>query len=310
MAYYNGSAASFADLKTAIENACVAEGWTLSSDILSNNGCYVKLTSTTTELLLEGGNGQSGSSLTDVPNGTYKGAKLLNTNASPISWPITYEIHIFGSPDEVYCVVNYNSDFYMQLSFGQSDVPGIGGTGNWFTSQYVSNTLITTSYGDKVFTDVSYNSWGFRAYVPCNACGLFVDYGPSYPTSFIHCGLDSVEWLDTVGTALNGNRMGQEWSSSLVAASPSPANNAAVLIPIKCIKPRSSGGRTIVANLHNARIVVIDNIVPGDLITYGADQWKVYPFFRKDAADRNGGQWSTGASSSGVLGYAIKYTGV
>ncbi len=43
MAYYNGSAATFADLKTAIENACVANGWALSNGILSKNGVFFNL---------------------------------------------------------------------------------------------------------------------------------------------------------------------------------------------------------------------------------------------------------------------------
>ncbi|WEM33674.1 structural protein [Pseudomonas phage PSA-KC1] len=43
MAYYNGSAATFADLKTAIENACVANGWALSDGILRRTVVFSNL---------------------------------------------------------------------------------------------------------------------------------------------------------------------------------------------------------------------------------------------------------------------------
>ena len=47
MAYVTGAAASFADLKTAIQNAATANGWTLTSDVLSKDGCFFKLKSAT-----------------------------------------------------------------------------------------------------------------------------------------------------------------------------------------------------------------------------------------------------------------------
>lgn len=313
MAYITGSAASFADLKTAIESACTGNGWALSSGILSKDGCYVQLTATAGELVLKGGNGQSGSALTDVPNGTYKQVQLVSPNVDPMSFPINYEIHLFADPNEVYCVVNYNSDFYQQLSFGQSDIPGIGGTGNWYTGAFCGNaTAASTSpnYGQKCFPTCAESNWGAYAYTQCNVWGLFADTGPSYPGSFLHCGLDSVEWLDTVSASSSaGARQGPDYCSSLINSLPNVANQATILVPIKCIKPRTSAGRTIVANLNNARYTRIDNIVPGEIITFGAEQWKIYPMLRKDSTVRNGVGWSTGATHSGTFGYAIRYTG-
>ena len=65
MAYITGSAASFADLQTAIQNACTANGWTLSSGILSKNGCFFQLVAGTSDgyaqLQLFGGTSQTGS---------------------------------------------------------------------------------------------------------------------------------------------------------------------------------------------------------------------------------------------------------
>lgn len=313
MAYITGTAATFADVKTAVENACTANGWTLSSGILSKNACFIKLVATAGELSIAGGTGQSGSSLTGVPDGPYKEAKMVSPNVDPISFPVNYEIHLFTDPDEVYCVINYNSDFYQQLSFGKSNIPGIGGTGCWFTGCFGASATAsnTTSYRQKTFLNASETSLGFGGYVAkANMCGLFADNGPSVTTSFIHCGLDSVEWLDAYSiTNSAGSRQGPEYCASLINALPNLSNQATILLPIKCVKPRTSSGRTIVASLNNARYTRIDNIVPGEIITFGADQWKIYPFLRKDATVRNGIGWPSGATHSGTFGYAIKYTG-
>lgn len=310
MAYVTGSAASFADLKTAIENACVANSWVLSSGVLSKDGCYVQLTATAGELVLKGANGQSGSTLTDVPNATYKQVQLVSPTADPISFPINYEVHLFAAPNEVYCVVNYNSNFYQQLSFGQSDVAGIGGSGNWFTGAFPGNATAANTPGQQCYSSVVETTWGTVSFTVANAWGLFTDTGPSFVSSFIHCGLDSVEWLDTISpTTSTGARQGPDYCASLINSLPNAANQSTVLVPIKCIKPRTSGGRTIVANLNNARYTRIDNLVPGEIITFGSDQWKIYPMLRKDSAVRNGVPWATGATHSGTLGYAIRYTG-
>ena len=194
MAYITGSAASFADLQTAIQNACTANGWTLSSGILSKNGCFFQLVAGTSDgyaqLQLFGGTGQSGTTLTGQPPSNY-GAKICSNNGNVIAFPINYEIHLFTNPDEVYCVINYNSDFYQQLSFGKSDVPGIGGTGAWFSGAKRSDqTLTDATQGNKVFLSVSWpESVGTITY-DGYGCGLFFDGSGAYFCSFVHTGLE------------------------------------------------------------------------------------------------------------------------
>lgn len=310
MAYFSGTAANFATLKTAIENACVSQGWVLSNGILSRNGCYVQLSSASAQLMLQAGNGQNGSSLTDTPTvtNTSGAAFLKDTTGVPIGWPVSFEIHVFTEPDEVYCVVNFNSDFYMQLSFGQSDVPGIGGTGNWFTGSFSPN-VYSYSRDAHAYLDVVTLHWGFVTYKTFVG-GLFTEKALSTSASHLHCGLDNVGWIGASNeNTLSDGRYAQQWSAPLVARSPSPFNSASILIPIKCVKPRPSKGMTVVADLRNARIVRIDNLTPGGVIDYGSERWKVYPFLRKNADVRNGVPWPTGAHHSGTLGYAIKYTG-
>ena len=315
MAYITGSAASFADLQTAIQNACTANGWTLSSGILSKNGCFFQLVAGTSDgyaqLQLFGGTGRSGTTLTGQPPDNY-GAKICSNNGNVIAFPINYEIHLFTNPDEVYCVINYNSDFYQQLSFGKSDVPGIGGTGAWFSGAKRSDqTLTDATQGNKVFLSVSWpESVGTITY-DGYGCGLFFDGSGAYFCSFVHTGLDATPWRrGTSWEALTGYRSAGMQVSNLLMQLPNLYNSANVLLPIKPVALRSSGGVTIIANPKNARYLRIDNVVPGEIITFGAEKWKCYPFYRKDSTVRNGVGWDgTGATHSGTFGYAIRYTG-
>ena len=144
--------------------------------------------------------------------------------------------------------------------------------------------------------------------------GLFVggpEDGGAYNASFVRTGLDATPWRTGHGgiSALTGFRSAGKAVGSLLQQLPNLYNSANVLLPIKPVALRSSGGVTIIANPKNARYLRIDNVVPGEIITFGAEQWKCYPFYRKDSNARNGVPWATGATHSGTFGYAIRYTG-
>ena len=89
-------------------------------------------------------------------------------------------------------------------------------------------------------------------------------------------------------------------------ASPSAWNGESVLVPIQVITSRPSNLWSLVGELTHARYVRLDNLEPGQLITLGPDRWKVYPFYRKDATARDGGD---GIDHTGTLGWAIRYDG-
>ena len=307
MAYITGTAATFADLQTALQNACTANGWTLSSGILSKNGCFFKLSNASNYLRIDGGTGRSGSTLTGSP--AY-GQMIGSITGYVVNFPINYEIHLFANPDEVYCIVNYNSDFYQQISFGKSDVPGIGGTGAWFTGSYRSDVSLTEASSRLVYMEPSTSNCGTSPNESM-ACGLFfcqVESGGCFG-SYVHCGLDSVGWKQEGSSTAGSGLYGISYAAGLLTAMPNLSNNANVLVPIKAIQYRNDNGRTVVANFRNARYLRIDNVVPGEIITFGAEKWKCYPMYRKDATVRDGVLWYPGAQHSGTWGYAIKYTG-
>lgn len=301
MPYYTDTVASFTLLKSVIETNCVANGWTLSDGILSKDSCFFKLIDTgTTQLELWGGLSKTGSTLNNTP--TY-GVRLYNISTS-ITFPIRYHLFIFNNPIEVYCFIEYGSGYFQQISFGKSNLQGIG-LGAWFTgfsttySSYSSPTILTSDEGPFVTNASAYG--GGNA-----SCGLFI--GRSYSTisysSYIYSDIDGSGWKYnnyTSGLIPAGVPI-----ATLLNNSPNLFNNAAPLWPIKAVLPRSSGGLTILANLINSRLLRIDNHESKSLVTFGSEQWMVFPWYKRDILNRSG-LGSTAINHSGTYGFAIKY---
>lgn len=87
-------------------------------------------------------------------------------------------------------------------------------------------------------------------------------------------------------------------TEQLIRLAPSALTGRAVLAPAIVLAERTQDVYSIIGTPHDIRIVRIDNMVPGQVITIGADSWKCFPIARK-----NGG---TGVESSGVYGYAYR----
>ena len=305
MAYYTGNFSSFAALKNSVETALQANGWVLNGDgVLEKNGMYLRLTATTAELLLRAGTGSAAGALTGAaPNGV----KIMDFTGSPMSFPATYDLHVYAGPDEVFLVVNYNGDKYQQLSWGKSNVQQIGGTGMWFSGSFQGSAA--SSQNHLVYTNADASYFGFVGPGIGMGCGLFAeDYGLASGCSYVHTGLDTTAWR-RVGSG-NGNLVGSgDLVAGLLQALPSTFNQNTVLLPLLVAQRRPSKGQTIVVDMVNARLCRNDNHLSGEIVEYGPDKWKVYPFHRKNADVRNGVAWSTGANHSGTFAYAIRYTG-
>lgn len=303
MAYYTGQVNSFLALKDVIENAAVtAAGWQLNSGILSKKAAYVQLLSGTYQgyerLQITGGTGQSGESLL--------GAALWNGQIAaaaghPIVWPAYYHIHVLDGLDEVYCVLNHGVDFFQLLAFGISDIPGIGGTGGWFSGSMSSRVglsgALTLSLGVSADSVVAQTNIAQIA-------ALWAVNSPN-PNAQVHCSLDNgAGWLQS-GQASGYSSI----PGALITSLPSPLNQAHVLIPVKCVAVRPSGGRTIVVQHHGLRALRLDNVEPGDIVSLGGERWKCYPWAVKDSGNRNGISGYPSRLSSGTFGWAIRYDG-
>ena len=298
MAFYTGNFSSFASLKSSVETALQANGWALSSGILSKGDLFLKLVADTVELTAEAGTGASAGDIT----GAAPLVKLLDPTDSPINFPATYDLHINSSPDEVVLVIGYNADKYQQLSWGESRVEQVGGTGMWVTGSFSAaeygNSLV---YWQGGYSDIG-GSFGGQG------CGLFAQSWNSSPCSFVHTGLDSAGWRGVYSN--DGDLVGScDVVAALLQSLPSQFNQNTVLLPLYATQRRLDGGLTIVVDARTIRLCRIDNHLAGEIVTYGGEDWKVYPFHRKNADVRNGVPWSTGAHHTGTFGYAVLYTG-
>ncbi len=299
MAFVTGSATSFSDLRTALINGCGANGWNTDGTLIWRGNCAVNVVVGTPYLGINCGTGVSGGTLVNqCPMTAMLGGSFIN-------FPVKYDLHVFD--DEVYFIVNYNNNYYQQISFGVSSVAGAGG-GPWLTgARERADRLKNISAG----------------YSAINSIGLhfeFLLHGFFVKATDVDNEGSSAIYINTTGTpgwygyhfGATSARLSNGGSMSIVApllgCSPPRLNGAAVLLPIKAVIDMGSGGRAVVANLNHARFCRLDNIEVESIIQYGNDKWKVYPLLRKNENERNG-VWYSGSDHSGTYGYAIRYTG-
>jgi hypothetical protein len=307
MAYYSGTAADFDELKDAIEAACVTEGWSLTSNVLSKSSCFFQLikatgTSGNVRLELQGGMGQAGSALTNAC--TLKGC-ITSSDAAPITFPISYELHIFEDPDEVYCVVNFNTDFYHLMAFGDaSNVQGVPAPwfGGPFENSYTGSAGVNSSWsiGDSTFANN-------RQFV-IDQNGIFLGQCNSVVGASWFCHNEilagAAKWPVSQAD-IDGQLLPPHYIAGLISALPSLFNNTAVLLPLKVILALTTSRKVIVANQNNVRLTRNDNILPATVVPYGSEEWKVYPVYRRNTSSRNGAS----GVDSGTFAFAIRYTG-
>lgn len=294
MSYSNGVANDMDALRTALINACTAEGWSLSGEILSKGTTFIRLQIVSGWLTLLGGTGISAGALTGAAGAV---SRIGQVNGIAITWPANYEIFVFDA--EVYLVVNYNVNFYQWLAWGKSTVQGMPGTGMWFGASMFANNG----------TSVAMTQTGSLGSTGYNCPGLFykelsMATVASTLESRVHTGLDGFGWAD--GGSANPGASAINSARPLLELLPNSWNSEAILLPIRAMQPRPSNKISLVADLQHARYTRIDNYTPGEVIALGTDRWKVFPWYRKDAANRNGGQSIT---HTGTLGWAIRYEG-
>lgn len=321
MSYYTATASTVNTLLTALQKGCTENGWAVSGSLIYKNNCVMDVAISGNGLRVIGGTGHANGVLTGqiLLSGKNTLAASLSGVAQSISYPLTYHLHVFDK--EVYLFVNYNVDNWSYIAFGQSPVAGIMGTGNWYGG---------IGTGGDNFLDI-------RNIIDQGANGhhfsmLFSSITPSgslsnqgqQVRSFIHHGLDGNEWSVSgagVGsiTADNWVALPSQASATLVAypllnRQPNSYNSEAILLPITpAVYHKDNSTLVIVGNLKKARYIRIDNYEPGQIITLGNTQYKVYPWLKKNTSARDGESYNSSnldtLRHSGTFGIAILYQG-
>ncbi len=292
MAYYTGTVNTMTALRQALIDACLLEGWAWngSTEVLSKGALYLRLQIVSGYLTLLG---RTSATAGDAPNVVRIGK--VHSAIPDIAWPATYEIFAFAG--EVYLVLNYAVDYYQWCAFGQSSVAGLPGSGMWFGA-----TLKDVNFTNGAGPIYIHDAGGGQA--TNTTAALFWESVRS-GNDWCHSDLDGQGWWSA--QTLAGAPVGIRHLTPLPALLPNTWNSEAVLLPIRACKVRPSNRISIVADLEHARTTRIDNYAPGQVITIGSDRWKIFPWYRKVAAERNAG--TVGGTHTGTFGWAIRYEG-
>lgn len=205
-------------------------------------------------------------------------------------------------------VVNYDADAYQWMAMGKSSTPGLAGQGGWCGASIGAFSASSSGTGP---IEISSTGGGTSSFgVNYTTAGLFWRHlGSASATShamnsWVNHGLDAHGWkfsADAFGAAIGINYM-----TKLLTLQPSVWNSEATLLPIRCMKERPAYKSSLIADIENARHIRIDNLSPGDILVLGSDQWKVFPWYRKNIIVRDGG---TSIDHTGTFGWAIRYQG-
>lgn len=309
MAYFTGQATSFQDLLSVLVSACTNQGWVYSDGILSKGNAFVRPYVATASgnigagLCVQGGTGKSGSSLIN-PSVTKPrlGRHSSGVSGVDVVFPCTYNIHISSNPSEVYLVINFNIDQFYYLAFGLSNV-ALSGTGLWLGA--TATELQNGNYG----WSINLNGAGYYGGYNLPS-GLFYVHGASNNVlkEVIHTGLNPTlnptGWQETVkNTAAFAGFTGGLGTIPYLQYLPSKWSDNAMLLPIQIMNTVSDNKMALVADLNYARYVRIDNFEPNQIIQFGGEQWKIYPFYKKNTVNRDGGN---DINHTGTFGWAIK----
>ena len=299
MAYYSGQAASYQEIINAVVEHLQSEGWAWDGVILSKESVFVSLqlanvgidTLNQNVIRLVGGEGLNGTSLLNPsPIGNAIGTFVGNSSYGMTSFPIEYNLHI--SDLEVYLVCNYNIDYFMWLAFG----PGwIGGTfGVPASGRY--------QYDHTRWPPVSIWSTGGGAGNSDSPSAAFF-WNTNYPSlitpkNYTGCILLNSVWYTGVN-AIQG-------LAPLMNRQPNNWNKESIFLQIQPIRIDGSSKSQILKTIQAARYIRLDNLEPKQIIQMGSEKWRVYPFYRKNASRRDGGD---DQDHTGTFGWAIRYDG-
>lgn len=315
MAYVSGSTNSMTDLMAVIANIGEAAGYTKETITVGDPGFPLR----TGVRITKGGFGVE-LKCDDGPwplypfrvflqpykisgtGGGSQGYKVFNpyenVNGIEFDWPINYEAYYYE--EEVYIILRYQTDFFQFISFGDSKAPG-NSECFWFSAPALTNTPENGTNASRMsftVTTTNFTSVSSNNITP----GIFCAQG-----SFWNSLTDS--WCYTVGNAATDvrNHLGQACSSGLLWGNPSAFSSIAHLIPIKLMGASgTSGSWNILNTLKHCRLTRNDFYTAGEVVTLGAETWKIYPMYRKNAAVRNPG---IGVLDSGTLAFAIRTNG-
>lgn len=226
--------------------------------------------------------------------------------------------HLFAnpSPDMLFCVVEVSPGVFNHIGGGMLEKYGSYTGGEWVSGSYfVDDNIYTANSNTNYMFPASWHqlaplpfgptTWHMNAntaihaefdsnvgIAPLTSNSTLPDTSWPANTPFVFGPFMQYSSLDTNHNPYTGGTFNVYWH----AYSPVALNGISPLLPIQLYAYRSSGFFSPIGHPPHLRYLNIQNYAPGDIITIGSEQWKVFPGYRKDPANY-----------SYYFGYAVKY---
>lgn len=322
MKYYTGSAADFGALETIIKNNLTVDlGWTVNGDVVKKNGMFFSIWQQVVSgygglSIIMGDADNSGALQPLSPFTGSNGGSIHDNVALQMSFPITYFMHAFTEEDdgvdEVYIAINFNNDKYLHIGFGKVTIPEVIGsaTGGWFSASMARSATRTNpsptyrslnlSAGGVTAPYNLYSSSTSNVVAPFwtqtyTSAAADINMSPSSQHKCLHIDIDSAKQIINGGAGLSV-------MTYLLEAAPMALNSGHLLIPIKALYYRTSSRMAIVNQHKFARWCRNDHIAAEGVISFGGEDWKVYPLFSRNVLSR-----ATQGTSLDSGTYAVAY---
>ncbi len=311
MPYETSTTTGYADLRSRINTFLTSNGWTLSGNILYKGDVFAELTDDTEFLKLQGGQGQSGGTLTDPCSASSR----LRTDCwgADVVFSCTYHFFVHTSPDVFLCVINHNTLNVQWLTFGDLNKYGTWAGGQYYGSSYS---------GSGLQNQMRFYNW--RCYFYNTSGGISYNVAPAYfwacsgaaagsGNMQLVCDIEGStgDWIGNHSSLSSQNFDGSYYARDLVTRSPNTFNSQATLIPVNIRCSRASDFSSIIGETGHTRYINIKHYGIADIVTLGAEKWMVFPHQKKsDHAMTTHTSTITGTTGeTGYLGFAVRYDG-
>lgn len=328
--YETGSASGVVDLITKLEVFMAANGWTTDSFATEGTGkryhahrgsvyfnARAYAAETVSGALQDGGNtnvsalamnlstaATGGSAWFDNPGAPATSAPLYHTaGLDGLSAAIpAYHFFAHNSGDQIVVVVEYASGYYQWLVFGTLAKFGTYTGGAYFTgSRHGLSNLVQSNNG----------------FVP--GIGFFSkqsQVGTTTSPAFVSVSVDSEtgwHWSDSYSSGRDAAKRyivdNFKRYETTLGIQPNTLNSLAVMMPVVVSVERgttSHGSERLspLGELPGVYFLRISSLTPGQQITLGSDDYRVFPFYYKNNAAALPSSIGTGHSS--YYGFAVK----
>jgi hypothetical protein len=288
MAYQNGTATGIADLLDKLGVFAAANGWTLNrrdanSLSISKGTIFQNLFDNSAEIRLNASTGYNAGAAWDAQPGASPYTQRSNAMSGSFAG-----YHFFAAETYLHIMVEVDPGLYRPILFGKladsDDYDGghysaaVHATGTSFQSTLFLSTS-APFYDDAARPACSVTVDGFSGFLP------FSGPAPVGGTVLRSC--------DFYMLGVFGSTQYHFYSDSYEIG-PNTLNGIAPFSPMQMFAPRTGGGLSPMGYVHDFRLVNIQDISPGQVLTIGANEWLVFPLTEK------------GAAGSGNYGLAFK----